>query len=74
MARMVRVVLPGVPHHVTQRGSRRQRTQIVKDDYRAVHILKTRSHRVRDLAQLVSNITGAAMSAAGKLASDDKDV
>ena len=26
MARLARVVIPGVPHHVTQRGNRRQRT------------------------------------------------
>jgi putative transposase len=26
MARMARVVIPGTPHHVTQRGNRRQAT------------------------------------------------
>ncbi|MFZ5626936.1 MAG: transposase, partial [Bacillota bacterium] len=26
MARIARVVAPGVPHHVTQRGNRRQQT------------------------------------------------
>ena len=26
MARMARVVLPGYPHHVTQRGNRRQKS------------------------------------------------
>ena len=25
MARLPRIIVPGVPHHVTQRGSRRQR-------------------------------------------------
>ena len=35
MARMARVVVPGFPHHVTQRGNRRQRTFFRKDDYRA---------------------------------------
>lgn len=34
MARMARVVVPGYPHHVTQRGNRRQRTFFVDDDYR----------------------------------------
>ena len=35
MARMARVVIPGYPHHVTQRGNRRQRTFFCDDDYRA---------------------------------------
>lgn len=33
MARMARVVVPGFPHHVTQRGNRRQRTFFKDDDY-----------------------------------------
>jgi len=33
MARMARVVVPGFPHHVTQRGNRRQRTFFSEDDY-----------------------------------------
>lgn len=33
MARMARVVVPGVPHHVTQRGNRRQRTFFCEADY-----------------------------------------
>ncbi|MGH8453918.1 MAG: transposase [Nevskiales bacterium] len=35
MARIARVVLPGVPHHVTQRGNRRQQTFFSEDDYQA---------------------------------------
>ena len=35
MARMARVVVAGMAHHVTQRGNRRQRTFFRKDDYRA---------------------------------------
>lgn len=35
MARLARVVVPGFPHHVTQRGNRRQRTFFRKDDYQA---------------------------------------
>ena len=35
MARLARVVAPGVPHHVTQRGNRRQETFFGKADYRA---------------------------------------
>lgn len=34
MARMPRIVIPGYPHHVTQRGNRRQRTFFHEDDYR----------------------------------------
>lgn len=33
MARMPRVVVPGYPHHVTQRGNRRQKTFFCDDDY-----------------------------------------
>jgi putative transposase len=35
MARLARVVVPGYPHHVTQRGNRRQRTFFTAADYRA---------------------------------------
>ena len=34
MARLARVVAPGVPHHVTQRGNRRQDTFFEDGDYR----------------------------------------
>lgn len=34
MARLARVVLPGLPHHVTQRGNRRERTFFEDGDYR----------------------------------------
>ncbi len=34
MARIGRVVIPGYPHHVTQRGNRRQKTFFCADDYR----------------------------------------
>ena len=35
MARIARVVVPGYPHHVTQRGNRRMQTFFGDDDYRA---------------------------------------
>ena len=35
MPRIARVVVPGIPHHVTQRGNRRQTTFFNQDDYRA---------------------------------------
>ncbi len=33
MARIARVVIPSVPHHITQRGNRRQRVFFSDDDY-----------------------------------------
>ena len=33
MARLARVVVPGIPHHITQRGNRRQETFFSDDDY-----------------------------------------
>ena len=35
MARIARVIAEGVPHHVTQRGNRRQRTFFRNEDYEA---------------------------------------
>ena len=35
MARLARVVVPGMPHHVTQRGNRRQPTFFGGEDYAA---------------------------------------
>jgi len=35
MARLARVTVPGLPHHVTQRGNRRQPVFFADDDYRA---------------------------------------
>jgi putative transposase len=33
MARLARIVIPGIPHHVTQRGNGRQQTFFDKQDY-----------------------------------------
>ena len=35
MARLARLVVPGLPHHVTQRGNRRQQTFFCDEDYAA---------------------------------------
>jgi putative transposase len=35
MARIARVVAPGIPHHITQRGNRRQETFFCAEDYRS---------------------------------------
>ena len=34
MPRIGRIVVPGLPHHVTQRGNRRMETFFCDDDYR----------------------------------------
>ena len=49
MSRMARVVVPGLPHHITQRGNRRQQTFFGTKDYRAYLELMAdwcRRHRV----------------------------
>ena len=33
MTRIARIVAPGLPHHVTQRGNRRERTFFEDSDY-----------------------------------------
>jgi putative transposase len=35
MARLPRIVIPNAPHHVTQRGNRRQQTFFCKEDYKS---------------------------------------
>jgi putative transposase len=39
MARLARVVVPGLPHHVTQRGNGRAKAFFSEDDYRLVHLI-----------------------------------
>lgn len=43
MARLARVVVPGLPHHVTQRGNRRQQTFFSDDDYATYTVLLAES-------------------------------
>jgi len=38
MARLARVVVSGVPHHVTQRGNRRQEPVSCEDDKKSVFL------------------------------------
>ena len=40
MAPLARFVLPGIPHHVTQRGNGRQQVFFGKDDYAAYRDLR----------------------------------
>jgi len=46
MARLARIVVPGMPHHVTQRGNRRQQTFFNEGDYCAY--LELMAHWCRD--------------------------
>jgi len=50
MARLARVVAPGVPHHVTQRGNRRQQVFFGDDDYIAYRALLAESCRAAGVA------------------------
>jgi putative transposase len=53
MARLARVVVPGIPHHVTQRGNGRAKTFFSEDDYALYKQLltdKCREAKVRCLA------------------------
>jgi putative transposase len=45
MARMPRLVVPGYPHHVTQRGNRRQQTFFCENDFRHYITLVFKSAR-----------------------------
>ena len=46
MARLARVVAAGYPHHVTQRGNRRQQTFFCDDDYREyLHLMSASCNR-----------------------------
>ena len=50
MARLARVVAPGVPHHVTQRGNRRQQVFFGPDDYAAYRDLLAEGCRAAGVA------------------------
>jgi putative transposase len=47
MARLARVVIPGFPHHITQRGNRRQQTFFNDEDYAAY--LELMAHWCKEL-------------------------
>ena len=50
MARLARFVLPGVPHHVTQRGNGRQQTFFSGADYAAYRDLLAKHCKAHDVA------------------------
>jgi putative transposase len=46
MARLARVIVPGLPHHVTQRGNRRMQVFFCDDDYLLyLDLLRERCHK-----------------------------
>ena len=52
MARLARVVAAGVPHHVTQRGNRRQQTFFCDSDYETYRTLLAESCAAADVSVL----------------------
>src|SRR5271157_5930694 len=50
MARLARVIAPGMPHHVTQRGNRRQQTFFGDEDYQHYLELISRFCRAEQVA------------------------
>ena len=52
MARIARVVVPGLPHHVTQRGNRREPVFFAADDYRLYRRLGRRGSAPRRCRRL----------------------
>ena len=51
MARIARIVVPGYPHHITQRGNRRQQTFFNDEDYQAY--IELMSHWCREHAVVI---------------------
>ena len=62
MARIARMVIPGYPHHITQRGNRRQETFFSENDYQVYIGLMaewcTRSVVVTPLLKIVDDWAG----------------
>jgi putative transposase len=52
MARLARVIIPDLPHHVTQRGNGRQKTFFTQDDYRLYRDMLAASARTNDVEVL----------------------
>ena len=50
MARIARFIVPGLPHHVTQRGNRRERVFFTDDDYALYHGLLASQCRKQGVA------------------------
>jgi len=49
MARIARAVAPGIPHHITQRGNRRQQVFFRDEDYQAyLELMSERNLQLRN--------------------------
>ena len=59
MPRMARVVVPGEPHHVTQRGNNRQDVFFTDDDRR--FYLETLKDRAKNIANYLREHTAASV-------------
>jgi hypothetical protein len=66
MARLPRLVVPGLPHHVTRRGNRRERTFFEKGDYAALRWAETIGRPIGDAPWLkaLEKRTGCALAPA----------
>jgi putative transposase len=49
VARLARVIAPGLPHHITQRGNRRQQTCFCDEYYQSYLELMTQSRGARQV-------------------------
>jgi len=70
MARIASVVVPDLPHHVTQRGNRREPLFFEADDYRLLvsRVLRPRAGRsslARAIAELKAEARAAGLSRCG---------
>ncbi len=57
MARIARVVVPRLAHHITQRGNRRQETFFIDGDYREyLHLMGKNKQRELDFMQKIIDV------------------
>lgn len=52
MPRLARVAIPGLPHHITQRGNRRQQTFFSDEDY-AARVRPLRANNLHHLERAI---------------------
>ncbi len=62
MARIARFVVPGLPHHVTQRGNRRERVFFGEDDYALYRDLLASQCRKRRVTRSASYFQRSSVS------------
>jgi REP element-mobilizing transposase RayT len=53
MSRIARVVVPGLPHHITQRGNRRERAFFEDGDYALAMAKRGRKRRLQEEAKAI---------------------